>query len=116
MDPKIKREKRIIRHKRVRAKLWGTTDRPRLSVFRSHKHMNLQLIDDLSRKTLIQVSTMGVKNIKGKQNLAAAAGKILAGKAHRAGIKEILFDRGGYKYHGRVRRVAEAIREAGIKV
>ncbi len=109
-----KRQKRIRRHKRLRAKIFGTKDRPRLSIFRSSKRMYLQLIDDGAGKTLLSASTGEAKGIKGKESQAKTVGKILSEKALALGIKQIVFDRGGYKYHGRVKAVADAAREAGL--
>lgn len=112
-----KQKNRVTRHKRIRAKVWGSHDRPRLSVYRSHKHIHLQLIDDTAGKTLISASTLEVQKTKShKQDQAAAASKLLADRALKKGIKEAVFDRGGYKYHGRVKRVAEAARETGLKM
>lgn len=111
-----KRERRIRRHKRVRAKVFGTAIRPRLSVFKSHKHIHLQLIDDTAGKTVVSSSTAEIKDVKGKINTAKAAGALLAQRAAEGGITTAVFDRGGNKYHGRVKIVAEAVREKGIKV
>ena len=110
-------QKRKIRHKRVRAKISGTSQKPRLSVYRSNKHLFLQLIDDEKNKTLLSVSDREFKskkkNVK-KSDLAYEAGKLLAQKAKEKNIKKAVFDRGGYQYHGRVRRVAEGAREGGL--
>lgn len=100
-----KRINRITRHRRIRAKISGTALRPRLSVFRSNKYLHLQLIDDESSKTLAAASTVKDKN----------APKTLADKALALGIKEIVFDRGGYKYHGQIAKAADEIRNAGLK-
>lgn len=113
---KSRQKNRIRRHKRVRAKITGTAARPRLSVFRSSKHMSLQLIDDVSGKTLAAASTAEVKDVKGKQLRAAAAAKLLATRATKAGVKTAVFDRGGYKFHGRVKQVAEGVTASGIKI
>lgn len=102
------------RHRRIRARITGTDQRPRLSVFRSNKSIYAQLIDDLTGKTLAASSDL--KSMKGtKTESAQAVGKDLAEKAKKAGITECVFDRGGYKYHGRVKALAEAAREAGLK-
>lgn len=111
-----KRKKRITRHKRIRTKVSGTKDRPRLSVFRSNEHLHLQLIDDEAGRTLFSASTLEVKDKATKQEKAKKAGKMLSDKALAAGIKSVVFDRGGFQYHGRVRAAAEAVREAGIKI
>ena len=105
MKPAEKRAKRIRRHRRVRARIFGTTERPRLSVFRSSQHLHLQLIDDRE-----------VKGKHPKKDKATAAAKLLAERAKKAGITTAVFDRGGFQYHGRVKNVAEAMREAGIKI
>ena len=111
-------QKRKIRHKRVRAKIFGTSQKPRLSVYRSNKHLFLQLIDDEKNKTLLSISDrefkLKKKNLK-KSDIAYEAGKLLAKKAEEKNIKKIIFDRGGYQYHGRVRKVAEGAREGGLE-
>jgi large subunit ribosomal protein L18 len=116
---KIKREKRIARHRRVRAKIKGTKERPRLCVFRSNRHIYAQLIDDGEGRTLISASDFELETKKNKKavksELAKEVGKLVAQKAAAKKIKEVVFDRGGYKYHGRVRALAEAAREAGLK-
>ena len=108
--------KRIIRHKRVRSKILGTPERPRLSVYRSQKHVFLQLIDDKKGKTLFSVSdkSLKAKNKTTKSELSHEAGKVLAKKAIESGIKKIVFDRGGYIYKGRVKKIAEGAREGGL--
>ena len=106
---KSKREKRISRHKRIRAKVSGTAERPRLSVFKSNRHLHLQLIDDVAQKTLVSASTKEAGKL---EDLA----KLLADKAAKAGIAAAVFDRGGYKYHGRVAKLADAARAAGLKI
>jgi large subunit ribosomal protein L18 len=110
---------RISRHRRVRAKIIGTADRPRMNVFRSHRHIYAQVIDDSAGHTLVAASTLEgdvareVKNSKKKEQ-ATYIGKLIAERAQEAGIKEVIFDRGGYKYHGRIQALAEAAREAGL--
>ncbi|MBT4277796.1 50S ribosomal protein L18 [Candidatus Falkowbacteria bacterium] len=114
----IKQETRLRRHGKVRSKIFGDSQRPRLSVFRSNKYIFLQLIDDKNGKTLASVKDSEIKNIqkiKGKVKRAYEAGKLLAEKAKKADIKNVVFDRGGYKYHGRVKAVAEGARENGLK-
>lgn len=118
MSKELKRIKNNKQRKQVRArvKIFGTTARPRLSVFRSHRGFFLQLIDDVSGRTLASVNAKEVK-VKGKKTeISAAAGKLLAQKAAEKGIKQAVFDRGGNKYHGRIKAVAEAAREAGLKI
>jgi len=118
MDPKEKREKRLRRHRRVRAKISGTKERPRLCVFRSNKHIYCQLIDDSEgqSKTLLSASDFEIKKEKGwdKKKIAFEVGKLIAQKAKKAGIEKVVFDRGGYKYHGRVKALAEGAREGGL--
>jgi large subunit ribosomal protein L18 len=111
---KSKITKKESRHRRVRAKISGTAERPRLSVFRSNSHVFLQVIDDISGKTLISVSDLEVK--KGvPMEKAKNAGLAVAKLAKEKGIKKVVFDRGGYQYHGRVKAVAEGAREGGLE-
>ena len=108
---------REIRHKRVRTKISGTADRPRLSVFRSNKGIYVQIIDDVAAKTLVSASTLD-KEVKTKaSNIEAAkeVGELIAKRAIKAGIKTVVFDRGGYIYHGKVKALPEAAREAGLE-
>ena len=106
---------RAKRHRRVRVKLTGSAERPRLSVFRSLNHIYVQVIDDSSGKTLAAASTVELKSGKKDAAAAAAVGKAIAGKASKAGIKTVVFDRGGFLYHGRIKALAEAAREAGLE-
>jgi len=149
MDSKIKREKRIRRHRKIRAEIKGTNERPRLCVFRSLKHIYGQLIDDEKGKTLVMASDQEIKKSKKSQPtadqpqptagqpevekagkvkdekkkvirvrkvyVAYEVGKLLAEKALKKKIQKVVFDRGGYKYHGRVKAVAEGARENGLK-
>ncbi|MBI2010967.1 MAG: 50S ribosomal protein L18 [Candidatus Colwellbacteria bacterium] len=112
------REIRKRRIKRTRAKIFGTAERPRLAVFRSNRHLYLQLINDIEGKTLAAASTEGLegksKEIK-KSDLAALAGETLAKKAAEMRIQSAVFDRRAYKYHGRVKAAAEAARKGGLK-
>ena len=117
---KMKRAALERRHLRSRRKLEGTPERPRLSVYRSLKHMYAQLVDDVAGKTLVSVSTLlePVKgDLKSTGNIKAAAkvGQLLAEKAKEAGIEAVCFDRGGRKYHGRVKALADAARKGGLK-
>ncbi len=117
---KEKRLARRRRHARVRARVSGTTERPRLCVFRSLKHIYAQVIDDSLANTLVSASTLEAEvrtefDAKDKAAQAAAVGKVLAKRALDAGIETVVFDRGGYKYHGRVKSLADAAREAGLK-
>ena len=111
---------RKIRHRRVRQKVTGTISRPRLCVFRSINHIHAQLIDDSSDQTLVSMSTLD-SQIRGKTNgmvktkKAEIVGTLIAEKALNKGIKQVVFDRGGYKYHGRVKVLAEAARKAGLE-
>ncbi|NTU41641.1 MAG: 50S ribosomal protein L18 [Nitrospirales bacterium] len=116
----MKEEARARRHKRLRKKVSGTTERPRLSVFKSLNHIYAQIIDDTKGTTIVSASTVekDVKSEAGnKSNIAMAqrVGKSLATRAEQAGIKKIVFDRGGYKYHGCIKALAEAAREAGLE-
>ncbi len=106
---------------RVRKRIRGTTDRPRLSVIRSHKHISVQLIDDLAGKTLAAASSQDKKlsgklKYGGNQAAAQAVGKAIAERAIAAGIKAVCFDRGPYRYHGRVAALANAAREGGLEL
>ena len=112
---KAKREGRLRRHNRVRAKVSGTADVPRLNVFRSNRGLYIQLIDDVAGKTLLSVKDEEVKAGKTKVEKAKEAGKLVAEKAQKAGIKTVVFDRGGYQYHGRTQAVAEGAREGGLE-
>ncbi len=118
---KNKRQKRLMRHKRVRARIMGTAQRPRLSVFRSNKHIFLQLIDDEKNKTLVSMSDILPKAGKktrtktAKTKSAFEAGKDLAELAKKKKITSVIFDRGGYAYHGRIKAAAEGAREGGLK-
>ncbi len=127
---KILNKTRLQRKKRARAKIYGTAERPRLSIFRSNRYTYVQLIDDEARKTLISVSTKEMMNkldvktpakapakdpAKTKTMSSEQLGEIVAKKAMEKGIKKIVFDRGDYKYHGRVKAVAEAARKQGLE-
>jgi large subunit ribosomal protein L18 len=110
------REARQRRHKRVRRKVFGTTERPRLVVFRSNRGISAQLVDDATGRTLASASWMALKGFKGnKTEQAAEVGKLLAASAKKAGIETALFDRAGYLFHGRVKALADAAREGGLK-
>ncbi|MDQ2981192.1 MAG: 50S ribosomal protein L18 [Actinomycetota bacterium] len=110
------REARNRRHRRVRAKIFGTAERPRLVVFRSNRGIEAQLVDDLEGKTLTAASWLQLKGGKGsKTDQAAEVGKLLAQNAKKAGVETVVFDRGGYLYHGRVKALADAAREGGLK-
>ena len=117
INKQSKNETRIRRHKRVRRKISGTPERPRLSVYRSLKGIYVQLIDDVNGKTLAQASTLD-KEVKTKaSNIEAAkeVGELIAKRATKAGIKVVVFDRGGDIYHGKVKALAEAAREGGLE-
>lgn len=109
---------RLKRHARVRAKLSGTAERPRLNVFRSNKNIYAQVIDDVNGVTLVSASTLDKElKIENSSDVAAATkvGELVAKRAVEKGISNVVFDRGGYLYHGRVKALAEAAREAGLK-
>ncbi len=101
---------------RVRAKVRGTAERPRLSVFRSNKYTALQVIDDVKGTTLVSATEKEIKAEGTKTENAIAVAKLLAEKALKAKITRMVFDRGSYKYHGRVKAVADAVRESGVQV
>jgi large subunit ribosomal protein L18 len=110
------RQARERRHRRVRGKVFGTAERPRLVVFRSNRGIEAQLVDDLEGKTLAAATWLRLKSFKGsKTEQAAEVGKLLAQNAKTAGIETVVFDRGGYLYHGRVKALADAAREGGLK-
>ena len=108
---------RLKRHSRMRAKLAGTAETPRLNVFRSNKNIYAQIIDDVTGKTLVSASNKekGFENSGAKKEVAKKVGAALAKKAVAANIKQVVFDRGGYKYHGRVKELAEGAREGGLE-
>ena len=109
------REARKRRHRRVRGKVEGTAERPRLVVSRSNKGIAAQLIDDMEGKTLASASWLQLKSFKGnKTEQAGEVGKLLAQHAKEAGVEGVVFDRGGYLYHGRVKALADAAREGGL--
>lgn len=119
MDFKQKQQHRIMRHARVRSKIMGTKERPRISVFKSSKHVFVQFIDDKSGKTILssKVISTGKSKVKGtKIDKALKVGEMVGEKAKEAGIKEAVFDRGGFKYHGRIKAVADGLRKSGIKI
>lgn len=116
---KNKAVRRLRRHKRVRASVGGTPSRPRLAIYKSLKHMHAQIIDDLAGKTLVSASTLeaesGVDKKSGNSTAAAAIGKLVAQRAMKVGVKEVCFDRGGFRFHGRVKALADAARKEGLK-
>ena len=110
-------KQRLRRHKRIRAKISGTTARPRLAVFRSNANIYAQIIDDENGVTLLSASTLEkeFEGYGGNKEAAKAVGTMIAKKALERGITEVVFDRGGYVYHGRVQALAEAAREGGLE-
>jgi large subunit ribosomal protein L18 len=119
MAKRTSRELRTRRHNRVRKKVEGSTDRPRLSIFRSNAHIYAQVIDDTFGRTLVAASTVDkvlVTSLDGKTKTeeAQAIGKAVAERALEAGITKVVFDRGGFRYHGRIKALADAAREAGL--
>ena len=112
--PKSRGEKRYQRHLRVRKKVVGTAERPRLVVYRSLKHITAQIVDDTTGRTLSTVTSVSVGEGK-KSEKSVAVGKALAAKAKEQGITRVVFDRAGYKYHGRVKAVADGAREGGLE-
>ena len=116
MSTLTKTAARRRRHRRVRGKVTGTAERPRLTVFRSNKGISAQLIDDDSGKTLVAASSVEAKDAKGKKSdRAKAVGAMIGEKAKAKGIAEAVFDRGGYRYHGRVKALGDAARSAGLR-
>lgn len=102
------------RHKRIRTKVSGTSDSPRLSVFRSLNHISAQIIDDVAGKTLVSAKDAEIKSGT-KTEKAAEVGKLIAQKATEKGVKKVVFDKGSYKYHGRVKALADGAREGGLE-
>jgi large subunit ribosomal protein L18 len=111
--PKTGAERRERRHLRVRKKVTGTAERPRLVVFRSLKHIYAQLVDDVARRTLMTVTDNGIEGKKATKSVEV--GKKIAAQAKAAGISKVVFDRAGYQYTGRVKAVADGAREAGLE-
>ncbi|MBI4137823.1 MAG: 50S ribosomal protein L18 [Candidatus Sungbacteria bacterium] len=121
MKKMTKREKRMARHRRVRSRIRGSADCPRLSIFRSGRALTVQLIDDAAGRTLVAVRDSEVPDPEGKKKYtrverAHAAGALAAHRALQKGIAAVVFDRGGYAYHGLVRSVAEGARKGGLKL
>lgn len=118
----LKRQSRQKRKKRIRKKMIGTSERPRLSVFRSAKHIYAQIINDVEGNTLVAASSMekdlredpDIASEKGKIPVAVKIGKLIADRAKQKGVKKVVFDRNGYIYHGRIKAVSEGAREAGL--
>lgn len=110
----LKRNTRILRHNRVRKQIIGLAPQARLNVFRSLSHIYAQIIDDVTGKTLASASSKDLKAKTKKTDAAAEVGKLIAEKAKTAGITKVVFDRGGYRYHGRVKALADGAREAGL--
>jgi large subunit ribosomal protein L18 len=115
MSVKTKPQARLRRRRRVRAKVRGTAERPRLSVFRSNRGIGAQLIDDVAGHTVAAVNwTEGDLKSLSSMEQASKAGQLLAERAKAAGVESVVFDRGGYRYHGRVKALADGAREAGL--
>ena len=118
-SPKTRAERRGRRHRRVRQKVTGTAERPRLVVFRSLRHVYAQIVDDDRGVTLVSATDLGTAletaDAAGKVGTARAVGKLVAARAKDAGITRVVFDRAGYVYHGRVKAVADGAREAGLE-
>ena len=112
--PKTREQQRYRRHLRVRKKVTGTAERPRLVIFRSLKHISAQLVDDVARHTIATVTSTTIESGK-KTEKSTEVGKLIAAKAKDAGITKVVFDRAGYKYHGRVKAVADGAREGGLE-
>jgi len=112
--PRTRADRRARRHLRVRKRVEGTAERPRLVIYRSLKHIYAQLVDDMAHRTLMTVSDLTVGSGK-KQERSTAVGKQVAEQAKAAGITRVVFDRAGYRYHGRVKAVADGAREGGLE-
>lgn len=128
MESGTKQKNRDRRHKRIRMVIRGTSERPRVSVFKSNRHLFIQFIDDKSGKTILSsdasvgvpTKTSGQQKRKTKDSLtktekATSLGEVLAEKAKKSGINEVVFDRGGFKFHGRIKAVADGLRKGGVK-
>lgn len=117
MNKKNKKTQKERRHRRVRAKIQGTDERPRLCVFRSNKHIYAQIIDDEKGWTLVSASDLEVKDSKKdkKTDLAQKVGQLIAQKAKEKKIKTVVFDRGGFRYHGRIKTLADEARKQGLQ-
>lgn len=115
MERKEKTDKRMKRRRRIRAKILGTADRPRFCVFRSNRHLVLQLMDDRNHKSFLQLTDRNNIKAKTKTEAACKLGEIFAKKAMEKKIKRVIFDRGGYKYAGRVKAAADGARKAGLE-
>jgi len=118
-NAKQKREARIRRHSRVRKKVRGTAERPRLAVFRSNRHISAQVIDDVAGRTLAAASTVEADlrgGATGNKDAATEVGRLVAERAKAAGVERVVFDRGGFLYQGRVAAVADAARDAGLEL
>lgn len=116
----LKREARLKRHLRVRKKVKGTQERPRLSLFKSARHIYAQVIDDEAGRTLAAASSLSLQMLQGgkvgdKKERAKAVGKMVAEAAMKADVRKVVLDRGGYRYHGRVKALADSAREAGLE-
>jgi large subunit ribosomal protein L18 len=116
MGVETRRQSRERRHSRVREKIRGSAARPRLAVFRSLTHIYAQLVDDDAGRTLAAASSKEAKDKPKRIESAKTVGTLLAGRAKEKGVTEVVFDRGGYRYHGRVKALADGVREAGVKL
>lgn len=115
MKTQNRKQKRLRRHQRIRAKVSGTAEIPRLSVFFSNRHLLVQLVDDIKNKTILSASDREIKKGLRPVEKAREAGRALAVKAIEKKIEKVVFDRGGYQYHGKVKALAEGAREGGLK-
>jgi len=116
MGVETRRQSRERRHSRVREKIRGSAARPRLAVFRSLTHIYAQLVDDDAGRTLAAASSKESKDKAKRIDSAKSVGTLLADRAKQKGVTEVVFDRGGYRYHGRVKALADGVREAGVKL
>jgi len=116
MNAAKKRADRVRRHRRVRKKVHGSAERPRLAVFRSNRHIYAQLVDDGSGRTIASASSLESETTGDKKAVAKSVGTLIAQRAKEAGIDRAVFDRGGFLFHGRVRELADAAREGGLTI
>lgn len=115
VSKKDSNKQRLRRHKRVRATISGTAAKPRLNVFRSNKNISAQIIDDVAGNTLVSASSLNIDGLGSNKEAAKQVGLLVAKLAAEKGIEEVVFDRGGYLYHGRVKELADGAREGGLK-
>ncbi|MFA6158733.1 MAG: 50S ribosomal protein L18 [Candidatus Paceibacterota bacterium] len=114
-NPNIKKQKRVRRHAKIRSRVFGTKEMPRLAIFRSNRYVYAQLIDDDAAKTIVSASSLEAKGKEKKVDVAFTVGKEIAQKAVALKVEKVIFDRGGFGYKGRVKALADGAREGGLK-